>query len=54
MGGSVHVESKIGEGSKFIINIKTKCLVTKHRLTEQKFEENQGIGNFVFIYKGNV
>ena len=26
MGGSVRVESKIGEGSKFIFNLKTKCM----------------------------
>lgn len=40
-------------GSQFIINVRTKCLITKHRLTESKFGENQGIGNFVFIQKGN-
>lgn len=49
MGGSVEVKSQEGVGSQFIINVRTKCLVTRHRLTEHKFGENQGIGNFVFI-----
>ena len=40
MGGSVKAESKEGVGSHFIINVRTKCLVTKHRLTENKFGEN--------------
>ena len=32
MGGNVKVESKVGEGSKFIINIKTKCKVVSDGL----------------------
>ena len=54
MGGSVIVESKVGVGSSFIINFKTKCLVSKHRLTDQKFPENSDVGKFVFIHKSNV
>jgi len=29
MGGSVKVESQLGQGTKFTINIKTSCVVTK-------------------------
>lgn len=31
MGGSVDVKSQEGVGSEFIINLQTKCLVTKHK-----------------------
>jgi hypothetical protein len=54
MGGSVHVTSKIGEGSKFIINIKTRCIRQRYTLTQDKFEENQGIGTFVFLHKDKL
>jgi chemotaxis protein histidine kinase CheA len=35
MGGSVDVESELGKGSCFNINIKTKCKV-KRKLSHQK------------------
>lgn len=34
MGGNVKVESKVGVGSKFIINIKTKCKYMTANITE--------------------
>lgn len=34
MGGSVKVKSKVGEGTEFIINIKTRCKVEKSNLTD--------------------
>ena len=43
MGGSVGVESDIGKGSEFIINIKTKCKVKSVKLDgdheERKHED---------------
>jgi len=45
MGGSVRVESKIGEGSKFIFNLKTKCM---KKPTSYNHEELPT----VFIQKG--
>jgi len=29
MGGSVNVESELGKGTKFILNLKTKCTAKK-------------------------
>ena len=34
MGGNVEVESKVGVGSKFIINIKTKCKYVKAKVND--------------------
>ena len=36
MGGSVSVKSKVGEGSEFIINVKTKCIVKKCELVNDQ------------------
>ena len=51
MGGSVEVESEVGVGSHFIINVKTKCKVKKCKILD---EDYQGSINdpFVFIKKG--
>jgi signal transduction histidine kinase len=49
MGGSVKVKSTPGVGTKFIINVKTKCQVQEYKLTKNIFEENHGIGEFTFI-----
>ena len=45
MGGSVRVESKIGEGSKFIFNLKTKCIKKRTSYNNQELPT-------VFIQKG--
>lgn len=43
MGGSVDVRSKLGKGTEFIINIKTKCKVEEVQFSEfadkEKFED---------------
>lgn len=58
MGGCTKVESKIGVGTKFIINIKTKCKVNnKNQTFTDLFCSNQSKRNdqeeesFVFISK---
>ena len=38
MGGSVEVESEVGVGSQFIINVKTKCKVKKCKIVDEDFK----------------
>jgi len=35
MGGSINIKSEIGVGTKFTLNIKTKCQVNKPKLKEE-------------------
>jgi hypothetical protein len=51
MGGSVSVKSKVGVGSEFIINVKTKCKVKKYELVDE-IDEIQRTQPFVFVQKG--
>jgi hypothetical protein len=52
MGGSVEVESQVGVGSEFIINIKTKCKVKKCLMPDGSYQ-GDNTDPFVFIKKGN-
>jgi signal transduction histidine kinase len=52
MGGSVHVESQVGVGSEFVINVKTKCRVKKCLMSDGSYHGNN-TNPFVFIRKGN-
>lgn len=36
MGGSVHVESILGEGTTFIVEMKTKCKIVKSNYFMEK------------------
>ena len=38
MGGSVEVESEVGVGSQFIINVKTKCKVKKCKIVDENYQ----------------
>jgi hypothetical protein len=51
MGGSVSVTSKVGVGSEFIINVKTKCKVKKCQLANEITQVQKG-EPFVFLHKG--
>jgi hypothetical protein len=51
MGGSVHVESKVGVGSEFVINVKTKCRVKNCFLLDGSYHGDK-TDPFVFIKKG--
>ena len=45
MGGSVDVKSKIGQGSEFIINMKTFCKVKDIELTSPRVEKEKKPNN---------
>ena len=49
MGGSVRVESEVGKGSSFIINLKTKCIVSKPEFSSNKDLKQSGSGCWGFI-----
>ena len=51
MGGSVAVESEVGIGSHFIINVKTKCKVKKCKMADGSYL-GANKEPFVFIKKG--
>ena len=51
MGGSVQVESKVGVGSEFIINVKTKCKVKRCLMANGAYEGSKTTP-FIFIQKG--
>lgn len=50
MGGSVHVESEVGVGSQFVINVKTKCKLKKCALAYESHQAEKS-DPFVFIRK---
>ena len=52
MGGSVGVESEVGVGSEFIINVKTKCKVKRCKMADGTYQGDQNNDPFVFIQKG--
>jgi len=52
MGGSVGVESEVGVGSEFIINVKTKCKVKRCKMADGSYQGDQNNDPFVFIQKG--
>ena len=47
MGGSVTVESKVGVGSEFVLNIKTHCKIKKFKV-EEGAQQSQP---FTFVQK---
>lgn len=51
MGGAVRVESELGEGTTFIMTLKTKCLVIPTKQQEESLLENPD--NNTLIRKGN-
>ena len=51
MGGSVSVESEVGIGSHFIINVKTKCKVKKCKMADGSYQ-GSNTEPFIFINKG--
>jgi K+-sensing histidine kinase KdpD len=51
MGGSVSVESEVGIGSHFIINVKTKCRVKKCNMADGSYQ-GANTEPFIFIKKG--
>ena len=51
MGGSVAVESEVGIGSHFIINVKTKCKVKKCNMADGSYQGDNK-DPFVFLKKG--
>lgn len=50
MGGSVKAESTLGEGTAFIITMKTKCRVTNTKFSK-KCKQDLATGNWVFVSK---
>jgi hypothetical protein len=53
MGGSVHVESQVGVGSEFVINVKTKCRVKQCLMPDGSYH-GHNTDPFVFIQKGKL
>lgn len=60
MGGHIKVESKIGLGTKFIINVKTKCKLglvpCESSYSQEMFESIESSPyneNYVFMSKDN-
>jgi hypothetical protein len=51
MGGAVRVESELGQGTTFIMSLKTKCLVIPMKNHEESLAENPD--NNSLIMKGN-
>ncbi len=51
MGGAVRVESEVGQGTTFIMTLKTKCLLIPTTVQEESLPENPNNNNL--IRKGN-
>lgn len=47
MGGAVRVESELGQGTTFIMSLKTKCLVIPIKQQEESIAENPDTNNFI-------
>ena len=45
MGGSVKVESQLGVGTKFIINIKMKCLPKQTIMHDKNFDKSLSLSS---------
>lgn len=54
MGGSININSKLGEGTQFKIDLMTKCIAKKSEINLEKsykFENSPFDSKFIFIVK---